>query len=415
MIIEFLAHSITIAFFFVVLSYYLLLFKSKKRTGKKRDFDGITIIIPAHNEELVISKSIESAKSAYFKNKQIIVVDDGSTDKTFDVARTCQVQLIRQPHSGKSASINKALKLARHELVAIVDADSFISRNSLIELSKELYDDQTAAVTTAVLVKNRTELLGMWMHIDQIYNSLLRSMMSRINANITTPGPLSIYKKKCLDNIGGFSTDGFSEDVDVSIRLIRKGYHISFCENAFSETVMPTDPKGFLRQRTRFARGTINIFKKHLTVSRNIIDLYTLPLFLFGYVQAVIMGSFIIYQIISGYWTYFASKGVLVSTDSALFLIGWLSVIGTAKWALGLLNGSTPLTLFNIAGIISTLMTYPLYIYAILKYDKKIDIYHLIPLFFMFPYWLIHMVIYTTMLPEVLAKNQPNIWKKNEK
>ena len=60
----------------------------------------------------------------------------------------------------------------------------------------------------------------MWFHIEQLYNSLIRLLFSKINANVTTPGPLSVYRKKELMDAGGFSTEGFSEDVDITIRLI---------------------------------------------------------------------------------------------------------------------------------------------------------------------------------------------------
>jgi len=153
----------------------------------------------------------------------------------------------------------------------------------------------------------------MWVHIEQLYNSLIRLLFSKIHANVVTPGPLSMYRRKEIMELGGFSTKGFSEDIDIAIRLIRKGYKIGFAENAVAETNMPYDVKGFLRQRTRFARGILNIFKRHMQLNTTIIDLYTLPLFLFAYIQAIIMGSFTIYHLSTGYFTYFVSKGIFIN------------------------------------------------------------------------------------------------------
>ncbi|MFH1916284.1 MAG: glycosyltransferase family 2 protein, partial [Nanoarchaeota archaeon] len=250
-------------------------------------------------------------------------------------------------------------------------------------------------------------------HIEQIYNSLLRSIFAKVNANVTTPGPLSVYRANLLREIGGFSTKGFSEDVDVTIRLIRKGYVVGYASDAVTETYMPVDVKGFFRQRTRFARGMINIFKRHLKMNAIMIDIYTLPLLVFTYVQAVIMGAITIYNIVSGYVTYFTSKGVYFNLAVLKFFFEWLSLVGFVKWTGSVFSGASPLTLYAAVGIASTLLTYPLYIYAILRFDKKIDWWHVLPIVFMFPFWLLVMAVYIVMLPFGFPK-QDNIWKKNE-
>jgi len=407
---------ITLIFLLIILSYYILLFIKPKKSKVDKSFSSITIIIPAHNEAEYIKECIESVIAAEFKGKkQIIVVDDGSKDKTAEIAsKFKQVRLIRTKHSGKSASMNRALSESNSDLIAIVDGDSYIHKNALMEMAHELERKNVAAACCVIKVRNRKKIFPMWSHIEQLYNSLMRSLFAKINANITTPGPLSMYRRKELMEIGGFSTEGFSEDVDVTIRLIREGYHVGFVEKAIAETNMPYDVKGFFRQRTRFARGLLNIFKRHMRVNTTIIDLYTLPLLLFTYVQAVIMGSLTIYQITSGYVKYFASQGIFMSFGVLKFFFEWLSIIGFVRWTYSVFAGQTPLTVLAFVGIVSTLLSYPLFLFAILKFDRKFDLWHLIPFFFMFPFWLLIMVIYITYLPEYFRKGQYNIWKKNE-
>jgi len=407
---------ITIIFLLVVLSYYILIFIKHKKPKSTHKFSSITVIIPAHNEERYIGEAINSViDSDWEGKKEIIVVDDGSKDKTAEIASSFEkVKLIRTEHSGKSASVNKALAIAKGELIAVVDGDSYIHKNSLKEVAKEVERDNIVAACCPVRVRNRKKFICMWLHIAEIYYSLMRGLFSKINANITTPGPLSIYRKKELMDIGGFSTDVFSEDADVAIRLIRKGYKIGFAETAIAETNMPYDIKGFLRQRTRFARGLIKLLKKHMQLNTTAIDLYTLPIFLFGYIQSVIMGSLTIYNVISGYITYFYSKGMYLNWWVVKFFFEWFSMVGFVKWMISIANGQTPLTLLAGVGIISTLLTYPLYLAAIYKFDKKIDIWHIIPIVFMAPFWLVIMVIYLLCVPEYFRKNQYNRWKKNE-
>lgn len=407
----------TVIFLLVVVSYYVLLLIKKRKHPIEKRFSSITVIIPAHNEEMYIKEAIQSVIDAKFKGtKQIIVVDDGSKDNTAQIASSFGnlITLLKTKHSGKSNSMNKALSIATGELVAIVDGDSYIHKDALIQISKEVEQKNVVAACCPVRVRNRKRFICMWLHLAEIYYSLIRGLFSRVNANITTPGPLSIYRKKELKEIGGFSTDGYSEDADVAIRLIRKGFTIGFSEGAIAETNMPHKFKEVFRQRIRFARGLINLLKKHMQMNKAVIDMYTLPIFLFGIVQSIIMGSLTLYQMISGYNQYWLSQGVYVNKWLFSFFLEWLSMVGFVKWTYNVLSGVEPLTILAMVGIISTLLTYPLYLISFLKYDKKIDIWHIIPFIFMAPFWLFIMVTQIISIPEYFNKNQYNIWKKNE-
>lgn len=409
---------VTLIFLFIVLSYYALFFINPKKPKQKELFSSISIIIPAHNEEDYIKDAIDSAIAAEFNGKkQIIVVDDGSRDRTSEIIAQYArkgVKIIRTLHSGKSASLNKALAAARGDLIAIIDGDSIIHRTALKEMAKELSRDNVAGACGVIKVRNRHKLICMWSHIEQIYNSMMRLLFTKINANVTTPGPLSVYRRKALMEVGGFSAEGYSEDMDITIRLIRNGYRISFAEKAVAETNMPYKIKEFLRQRSRFAGGMLNILKRHMKLNKTSIDFYTFPILLFTYIQAVIMGIFTIYQIVSGYIVYFASKGIYFSPHVLKFFFEWFSIIGFVRWFLSVIMGSAPVSFITIIGILSTFLTYPLYFLAILKFDRKIDFYHIVPVFFMFPFWLLIMIIYIAHIPEYFNKRQYNIWKKNE-
>ncbi len=417
-VLETLSYFITFFFFLIILSYYFLLLIKRKKPKKTKSFSSITIIIPAHNEEKYIQEAIESVVAANFDgSKEIIIIDDGSIDSTAKIASkfaSDNIKLIKTKHSGKSASINKALKTAKGELIAIVDGDSFIDKNALMEMKDELERDEIVGVCGVVKVKNRRKFICTWVHIEQLFGSLIRLLFSKVNANIVTPGALSMYIKKNLVEVGGFSTKGYSEDVDIAIRLIRKGHKISFTEKAVTETNMPYDFKGFFRQRKRFARGAINIIKRHLRINNTMVDIYTLPLLLFSLIQSVIMGYFITYQVVTGYSTYFYSKGIYFNLGVLKFFFEWFSLAGFARWVISVFSGQTPLTFITIIGIISTFLSYPLIILSILKYEKKFDVWHFIPLFFMFPYWFLLMLINIYCIPEYFKKEQYNIWKKNE-
>ncbi|KYK25717.1 hypothetical protein AYK26_01740 [Euryarchaeota archaeon SM23-78] len=411
---------VTAIFLLIVLSYYyLLLFKRKKIPASRKKYSSITIIIPAHNEERYIAQTLESVLAADFKGKkEIIMIDDGSQDKTYQVAKQIadkhsgKIKILRTKHRGKSKSINKALSIAKGELIAVVDGDSVIHKNALIEAIKLIKPKHVGAVCSIVKVKNRNKFIGIWLHMEQLYNSLLRGLFSKVNVNIVAPGPLSVYKKKVLQELKGFETKGFSEDVDIAVRLIKAGYKVECAEKSVSETNMPIDIRGFTRQRTRFSRGWINILKRHLRLNHTFMQIYTLPLAFFWYLQAIIMGSITIYNLVSGYIQYFVSQGTWLSLGVLRFFFEWLSIIGIIRWFISIISGVNPLTIGAVIGLSASLLVYPLYLMAIIKYDRKLTFGHIIALLFMFPFWLVIMIFYIINIKEVFVKHQRNIWEK---
>ncbi|PIY60333.1 hypothetical protein COY95_02310, partial [Candidatus Woesearchaeota archaeon CG_4_10_14_0_8_um_filter_47_5] len=337
----------TILFFLVVLSYYILILIPRRKTDTGIIPGSLSIIIPAHNEGPFLQECITSVLGADFTGtKEVLVVDDGSSDNTYTIAHSFKkqgVRTIRTRHSGKSASMNLALAHARGELIAIIDGDSIIHQDALSEMAKAFRNPVVVGACGVVKVKNRKTPLGVWLHLELLYNSLIRSLSAKVNANITTPGPLSMYRKKELDALGGFSTEGFSEDQDIAIRLIRAGHHIDFVDTAVAETNMPLTPKEFLRQRTRYARGAVNILRRHLKLSKNLIDIYTMPLFFFSYLQSIIMSSITLCQVTSGYYIYFFAKGMYLNRYVIKFFFDWFSILGFVQWVVGIFRGTVPL------------------------------------------------------------------------
>ncbi|MBU0757594.1 MAG: glycosyltransferase family 2 protein [Nanoarchaeota archaeon] len=412
-LLEELANIVKVLFLLIILSYYVLFF-IRKRVPKKGKLPSlISILVPAHNEEKYLAETLRSIiRSNFPGKKEIIVIDDGSSDSTNRIAEGFPVRLFKTQHFGKARALNFALKKAKGDIIAVVDADSVIEKNSLINALRYFNYPDVGAVTTTIKLNNRKTFFGIWLHIEQLYNSLLRSLLCRINANIVTPGPLSFYRKKTLEDIGGFESKGFSEDVDIAVRIIRNGQRIEYSENSVSLTNMPQTLKGVIFQRIRFARGWINILKRHLRVRMSILELYSLPLAVFSYLQAIILGAFISIQIFGGYFTYFVNNGVIFSFEVVKFFFNWFSIMGVVRWIYTIVIGTTPLDLLTMIGLISTLLSYPLYFYSIFKFDKKFDFYHAIALFFMFPFWFFVMIIYIVSLFEFLVPHKENKWEK---
>jgi hypothetical protein len=288
----------------------------------------LTVVVPARNEAAGIGDCLRSLQAAAFVGtRTIVVVDDGSDDDTARIAEGFGVTVIRTEHLGKARAINAALRVSHGELVAVVDADSVIAPDALVEAAARFTAPEVAAVCATVKVRNRRTLLGMWLHIEQLFNSVLRAAFAKLNATIVTPGPLSVYRRAALDRVGGFSPDGYSEDVDIALRLLAAGYRVDAAPRAISETTMPVSARGFVRQRLRFTRGWIHVFRAHLRPGRTAAALLALPLALYGFAQSVVMSALMTTALAGAYAEEVARHGSLVR-PAPLFVLYRLSLYG---------------------------------------------------------------------------------------
>lgn len=372
----------------------------------------LTVIVPAHNEAMGIEDCLRAILASTFAGSmQVIVIDDGSDDDTGRLAGSLGVTVRRTAHLGKASALNAALREATGELVAVVDADSVVATDALAEAVAPFADPSLAAVCTTIRVRNRRTPLGMWLHVEQLYNSVLREAFAKINAAIVTPGPLSLYRRAALTEVGGFSTVGYSEDVDIALRLLAAGHRVAAAPRAVSDTTMPVTPRGFWRQRLRFTRGWIHIFRQHLRPGRTPAALVALPLALYGFVQAVVMSVLTLWTLAQGYAQQAALQGSYV-VPAPLFVLQWLSLYGLLSWGHALAANPSLLTPWIAAKLVVSLMPYPLYLYAIARFDRRVDAWHLAPLFFMFPFWLAVMLVHLAALPALVAAPPRNRWTK---
>jgi len=415
--LQLIPDAITLVFFVVTASYYALLFVRKPDPPQEREFKSITVFIPAHNEEQYIEACVRSVLNADFPGeKEIIVVDDGSTDRTAEIVESIgEVELVKTNHRGKSRNINEAIARAKGEVFAIVDGDTEISQNALVDMTKGLEMERMAGVSCPIFIKNRTTHIVQWLHIEMLHGTLMRLIMSKVDANIVTSGQFCMFRTDALREVGGFTTQAFSEDMDISVRLIRKGYKVGFVEAARCWTNMPTDLKWLLGQRFRWCRGNLKIMLNHQRLNSSWIDLYTLPLILFGFFQAVIMGAISMTKLTTGYWEYFASHGKYFDLEVLKFILDWVSVVGLLGWSWRFAIGEVPFTAVTICGVMAGLLTYPLYIYAIWRFERRFDVHHIVPLCFMAPYWWAIAIVQIASVGVFFNGKQRNIWAKNDK
>ncbi|KIZ19192.1 bifunctional polysaccharide deacetylase/glycosyltransferase family 2 protein [Streptomyces natalensis] len=229
--------------------------------------DPVTVLVPAYNEEAGIESTVRSLLASTHRQLQIIVIDDGSTDQTADIATWIddpRVRVIRQSNAGKAAALNTGLAHAQYDIVVMVDADTVFERDAIQRLIQPLAHPAIGAVSGNTKVGNRRRLLGRWQHLEYVFGfNLDRRMFEVLECMPTVPGAIGAFRRDALMGVGGVSEDTLAEDTDLTMALWQAGWRVVYEESAVAWTEVPTSLRQLWRQRYRWCYGTIQAMWKH--------------------------------------------------------------------------------------------------------------------------------------------------------
>ncbi|MEV6753185.1 bifunctional polysaccharide deacetylase/glycosyltransferase family 2 protein [Streptomyces sp. NPDC051214] len=227
----------------------------------------VTVLVPAYNEEAGIASTVYSLLASTHPHFQVIVIDDGSTDATADIAEEIddpRVTVIRQPNGGKPSTLNTGLAHARHDIVVMVDADTIFEPEALARLVQPLAHPAVGAVSGNTKVGNRRRLLGKWQHLEYVLGfNLDRRMFEVLECMPTVPGAIGAYRRDALMGVGGVSDETLAEDTDLTMALWRAGWRVVYEQSAVAWTEVPSSVRQLWRQRYRWCYGTLQAMWKH--------------------------------------------------------------------------------------------------------------------------------------------------------
>jgi cellulose synthase/poly-beta-1,6-N-acetylglucosamine synthase-like glycosyltransferase/peptidoglycan/xylan/chitin deacetylase (PgdA/CDA1 family) len=229
----------------------------------------VTVLIPAHNEESVIVQTVRSVLQSDYKDLRIVVVNDGSVDKTGELldanfSREPRVRIIHQVNRGKAAALNTALSQADTEFVVTIDADTEIEPDAIRNLVRHFSDPKVGAVAGNVKVGNRSRWLTRWQALEYITSqNMEKRAFDLLNCITVVPGALGAWRKKAIEAAGGITADTVAEDADLTIAIRRLGWRVSYDEEAIAWTEAPETASQLIRQRFRWTFGTLQSFWKH--------------------------------------------------------------------------------------------------------------------------------------------------------
>jgi len=233
----------------------------------------VAVLIPAYNEEKVISRTIRAALRSSYRNLRVIVIDDGSSDRTLEVAREMyhgepRVLILTKPNSGKAEALNYGLQhLDDEEIFVGIDADTVIAREAIGRLVPHFLDPKVAAVAGNAKVGNRVNLWTRWQALEYITSqNFERRALNTMGAVTVVPGAIGAWRTAAVREAGGYHTDTVAEDADLTMALMRMGYRIQYEDLALAYTEAPINANGLMRQRFRWSFGILQALWKHRAV-----------------------------------------------------------------------------------------------------------------------------------------------------
>ncbi|MBC7536840.1 MAG: glycosyltransferase, partial [Ferruginibacter sp.] len=249
--------------------------RKEKNTLITNQRPGVSIIVPAYNEEINAVRTVESLLQQDYPNVEIVFVDDGSKDKTFETvkaffATASNVKVVSKTNGGKATALNYGIDIATNDFVVCIDADTQLKSDAVTELMKKFATENIAAVAGNVKVGNEINMITNWQSIEYITSQNFdRRAFDLLNCITVVPGAIGAFRKSAVIEAGGFTSDTLAEDCDLTMRLHRKGYLVRNCTSAISYTEAPETMKQFLKQRFRWSFGVMQSFWKHRDAAFN--------------------------------------------------------------------------------------------------------------------------------------------------
>jgi cellulose synthase/poly-beta-1,6-N-acetylglucosamine synthase-like glycosyltransferase/peptidoglycan/xylan/chitin deacetylase (PgdA/CDA1 family) len=229
----------------------------------------VSVIVPAYREELVIIRTVESLLAQGYEGLDIIVVDDGSPDRTAEVCRHAfadrsDVRVFRKENGGKSSALNFGLAYVRGEIVVAMDADTLFPPGTIAALVAPLEQPRVGAVAGNAKVGNRLNLVTRWQAIEYVTSQNLdRRAFALLNCITVVPGAIGAWRRQLVREAGGFSDQTLAEDQDLTMTLLRQGWHIAYADKAVALTEAPDTLRALAKQRFRWCFGTLQCAWKH--------------------------------------------------------------------------------------------------------------------------------------------------------
>lgn len=351
--------SVIIFFSSVLLSkYFLYMFispwydvwvtrlNSKNKIRIKKYKPLVSVMIPAWNEEIGILTTIKSLLKSNYRNVELVIVNDGSTDDSDKLIREFIEKynsknigrIKRKPISmvycykqngGKGAALNTAIELSRGEILLSIDADCMVCKDTIGNFVKYFADPKVMAAVGNVKVGNTKTLIGVIQYLEFLFSFYFKKADSIMNSVYIIGGAAGAFRRETFEKVGIYNTKNITEDIELSVRIQSAGLKIVYAADALVYTEGADEVKGLLNQRLRWKRGRFETFHQNFDLFFSfkkhhckLLSWIVLPLSYFGELQLALEIFFLTFLYIYSYlindFSSFISGVIVVS---AMFFV----------------------------------------------------------------------------------------------
>jgi len=300
----------------------------------------VSILVPAHCEAQCIQDALSALVNLDYPAYEVIVVDDGSDDETYQLALpfagrhesdygVCDVKVFTKPNQGKWSAHNFGLRRASGTLILCIDADSRIDAGALRLMVRHMRDKRVGAVSGQIRVRNRGTLITLLQSLEYVLaNGAMRLSQGVTGTVMIVPGPIGLFRREALQRVqseanqddqshenlsvrGPFSRLTFAEDFHLSLSMLSLGYRVVYEPHAVAHTKAPANIPGLISQRYRWNRGTMQVLSWYVRrvlkgmrspsrlnvwiVSTSLLDFYCMPI-----IYTILLGSLVMFLLSGG-------------------------------------------------------------------------------------------------------------------
>ncbi|RMW89702.1 poly-beta-1,6-N-acetyl-D-glucosamine synthase [Aggregatibacter aphrophilus] len=370
--------------------YYL--FKEGKlnepisRYMPKHDVPMISLMVPCYNEGDNLDESIPHLLQLRYPNYELIFINDGSKDNTGEIidrwaAKEKKITALHQENQGKASALNHGLTIAKGKYVACIDGDAVLDYYALDYMVQALEKDPKYAATTGnPRVRNRSTILGR-LQVSEFSSiiGLIKRAQGLMGTIFTVSGVCCLFRKDVMEEIGGWSTNMMTEDIDISWKIQIAGYNIMYEPRALCWVLMPESMKGLYKQRLRWAQGGAETIIKYFPKIWHWKNRRLWPMYIEYFVTAI-------WAVL---WVLFA-----------LFTLGQKFIFGIDIENMGLFE--TNISIMFFAFFLQCILS----LYIDSRYERDLLRYGLSCIWYPYIYWLLNTVTLLVGIPKAIFRNK---------
>lgn len=253
----------------------------KMRLKHKLYFDDVdyeplvSVVIPAWNEGVGLIETIRSLLKSKYRNFEIVVVNDGSTDDSDEKMRAfllkhkkgenndIRIQYYYQQNTGKGGALNHAISAAHGDIIISIDADCVVDENAICEFVRVFKDPEIMAAVGNVKIGNRGNTVGVVQYLEFLFSFYFKRADAVLGSIYIIGGAAGAFRKEVFEQLGGYSTTNITEDIELTVRIQDAGMKIEFASDAVVYTEGASDLASLKKQRLRWKRGRFQTFYQH--------------------------------------------------------------------------------------------------------------------------------------------------------